>query len=129
MMTYLIAHDDHLHQVPDVLGDDVASFLPPDGTRRRTIAVVGGGYSAATTLGNLLELAASRGHTYTLEIEWLVRKPTAVGAPYVHLRQIARPPDCTSARLHLRPIAPPPDCTSARLHLRQIAPLSDSDDL
>jgi lysine/ornithine N-monooxygenase len=84
-MTSLIAPDEHLHQVPDVLGDDLASFLPPDGTRRRTIAVVGSGYSAATTLGNLLDLAASRGHTYTLEIEWLVRKPTAVGAPYAQL--------------------------------------------
>jgi lysine/ornithine N-monooxygenase len=63
-MTSLIAPDEHLHQVPDVLGDDIASFLPPDGTRRRTIAVVGSGYSAATTLGNLLDLAASRGHTY-----------------------------------------------------------------
>ena len=75
-------------RLPDVLGADMASFLPPPGTAPGaappsvTVVLVGGGYSAATTLRSLLELGASRAGEISLEIEWLLRKPSAAGAPY-----------------------------------------------
>ena len=58
------------------------------------IAVVGGGYSAATTLRSILELAADRGNLYKYDIHWLLRRPRSEGMPYSvdddeHLQQRA----------------------------------------
>jgi len=79
------ARDHFFDGIPDVLHADVASFLPRAGSRHRTVAIVGGGYSAATTIHNLLDLAASRSHTFAIEVEWLLRKPFAAGPPYLEL--------------------------------------------
>ena len=69
--------------LPDVLGGDLASFVPRHGTRTVAIALVGGGYGAATVLRDIIELAASRGNLYTYEIDWIVRRPSSAGAkPY-----------------------------------------------
>ena len=77
--------DAFFDRLPDVCGLDCAAFLPRFGGRSVRIAVVGGGYSAATTLRALLELAASRGNLYRFDIDWLLRKPTAAGLPYAQL--------------------------------------------
>ena len=72
--------------LPDVLDRHVGSFLPRAGGRAVSIALVGGGYSAATVLRDLLELAASRGNLYLFEIHWLLRKPSSGGArPYAEV--------------------------------------------
>jgi len=46
------------------------------------VALLGGGYSAATTMRALVELAARHEQSMSLEIDWLLRKPAASGAPY-----------------------------------------------
>jgi hypothetical protein len=72
--------------LPDVLGRHATSFVPRAGTRKLSLALVGSGYSAATVLRDVLELAASRGNLYTYEVHWLLRKPAGAGAkPYVEL--------------------------------------------
>ena len=71
--------------LPDVLGEDSASFLPRAPSRHVTLAVVGGGYGAAVTVRAILELAASRGNLYQFHVHWLLRSPRAAGAPYAPL--------------------------------------------
>ena len=67
--------------LPDVCGRDRASFLPADG-EESFIVLVGGGYSAATTLLALVALArAEPGARFRLE--WLLRRPEAAGAQCV----------------------------------------------
>ena len=68
--------------IPDVLDRDLSSFLPHAGARNLSVAVVGGGYSAATTINALVDLAASRANTFKIDVEWFLRKPAAKGAPY-----------------------------------------------
>jgi len=77
--------DVFLAGIPDCLDADRASFLPRGGARSRRIALVGDGLSAATTLHALMDLAASRHHTFTLEVDWLLRASHARGAPYESL--------------------------------------------
>ena len=77
-----IPRDAFFDGLPDVLGLDEPSFLPRPGSRTVTIAIVGGGYSAATTIRSVLELAASRHHLYEFTVHWLLRKPYSAGAPY-----------------------------------------------
>ena len=50
-----------LDALPDVRGADAALFAPPEGGSR-SVVLVGCGYSAATTLLALLELAAAHPH-------------------------------------------------------------------
>lgn len=49
------------------------------------VAVVGAGYSAATTLRSILELAASREGIYAFDVHWLLRKKAQAGTPYAAL--------------------------------------------
>ena len=46
------------------------------------VVLVGSGYSAATTLRSLIELGAARKGEVHLEVDWLLRKPAASGAPF-----------------------------------------------
>ena len=78
-------------RLPDVLGSDLPSFMPPEGAEEPaggtspqvvSVVLVGGGYSAATTLRSLLEHARSRAGSVTLEVDWLLRRPAASGEPY-----------------------------------------------
>eukprot|EP00966_Prymnesium_polylepis_P081347 1884540-Prymnesium_polylepis.1 len=79
--------DVYLDGLPDVLGADEASFLPlaAGGCKEVRVALVGGGYSAATTLRGLLNLAAARAGAVQLEVDWLLRKPRGAGKPYAEV--------------------------------------------
>ncbi len=77
--------------LPDVLGRDRAAFLlPPPYVRQNNdpvrIALVGGGYSAATSLLALLDLCNAEPNTH-MHIEWMMRKPaSATSSPYEVIR-------------------------------------------
>ena len=69
--------------LPDVCGRDKQAFLPSAGVPARRIVLVGGGYSAATTLLSLVELA--RAETgIALTVDWLLRRGPGV-APYARV--------------------------------------------
>ena len=61
--------------LPDVNGKDRGSFVPArqPATSTTAVALVGGGYSAATTLLSLIELAKAE-PALQLKVEWLLRR-------------------------------------------------------
>lgn len=67
-------------RLPDVLARDRASFLPASAPAGVSVVLVGGGYSAATTLRALVDLA--KDGDFPLRVVWLLRKPSSAGPPY-----------------------------------------------
>lgn len=59
--------------LPDVCGRDRQSFMPHSKQNARRVALVGGGYSAATTLLSLVAHAKSEADI-TLQVDWLLRR-------------------------------------------------------
>lgn len=77
-------------RLPDVMGTDQEAFSPragsADGAKPTVnVALIGGGYSAATTLRGLIAHATQHAASMSLEIDWLLRKPAANGAPYASI--------------------------------------------
>ena len=68
--------------LPDVKELDAASFLPRPGSRAVSLAVVGSGYGAATTLSSIIELAASRENLYEYSVHWFIRSRRDEGEPF-----------------------------------------------
>ena len=69
--------------LPDVCGRDKPSFMPSPGASGRRVVLIGGGYSAASTLLSLVELARAE-EEITLHVEWLLRRAPGC-EPYARL--------------------------------------------